>query len=100
MREICLSGYGFATERASLFLGEYARTSNPFADVGRRTVSVQVTSVVRASDTSFQVKWTERAYERGSLAGTSRWTAMLTVTVQPPRSEERRGGKACVSTVK
>src|SRR3546814_12342387 len=63
-------------------------TSNPFADVGRRTVSVQVTSVVRASDTSFQVKWTERAYERGSLAGTSRWTAMLTVKVQPPRSAD------------
>src|SRR3546814_5681635 len=61
---------------------------NPFAEVGRRTVSVQVTSVVRASDSSFQVKWTEQAYERGSLSGTSRWTAMLTVKVQPPRSAE------------
>src|SRR3546814_2754507 len=48
MRENWLSAYDFATERASLFLGEYARTSNPFADVGRRTVSVQVTSVARA----------------------------------------------------
>jgi type IV secretion system protein VirB5 len=86
MRENWLSAYDFATERASLFLGEYARTSNPFADVGRKTVSVQVTSVVRASDTSFQVKWTESAYERGSLVGTSRWTAMLTVKIQPPRS--------------
>src|SRR3546814_8589192 len=61
---------------------------NPFAEVGRRTVSVQVTSVVRASDSSFQVKWIEQAYERGSLAGTSRWTAMLTVKVQPPRSAD------------
>lgn len=88
MRENWLSAYDFATERASLFLGEYARADNPFADVGRRTVSVQVTSVVRASDTSFQVKWTEQAYERGSLAGKSRWTAILTVKVQPPRSAE------------
>ncbi len=85
MRENWLSAYDFATERASLFLGEYARTANPFADVGRRTVSVQVTSVVRASDTSFQVKWTEQEYERGSLSGTSRWTAILTVKMQPPR---------------
>ena len=85
MRENWLSAYDFATERASLFLGEYARTSNPFADVGRKTVSVQVTSVVRASDTSFQVKWTEQQYERGSLASTSRWTAMLTVKIKPPR---------------
>ena len=88
MRENWLSAYDFVTERASLFLGEYARADNPFADVGRRTVSVQVTSVVRASDTSFQVKWTEQQFERGSLAGTSRWTAMLSVKVQPPRSAD------------
>lgn len=88
MRKNWLSAYDFATERASLFLGEYARADNPFAEVGRRTVSVQVTSVVRASDSSFQVKWTEQVFERGSLSGTSRWTAMLTVKVQPPRSAE------------
>ncbi|MGV7120797.1 conjugal transfer protein TrbF [Sphingopyxis sp. 550A] len=88
MRENWLSAYDFATERASLFLGEYARADNPFAEVGRRTVSVQVTSVVRASDSSFQVKWTEQEYERGSLSGTSRWTAMLTVKIKPPRSTD------------
>ncbi|PJI87155.1 conjugal transfer protein TrbF [Sphingomonas koreensis] len=88
MRENWLSAYDFATERGALFLGEYARAANPFADVGRRTVSVQVTSVVRASDTSFQVKWTESDYERGSLAGTSRWTAMVTVKVKPPRAAD------------
>lgn len=88
MRENWLSAYGFAAARASQFLGEYARAAKPFADVGRRTVSVQVTSVVRASDSSFQVKWIESEFERGSLADTSRWTAMLTVKVQPPRSAE------------
>lgn len=88
MRENWLSAYDFATERGALFLGEYARAANPFADVGRKTVSVQVTSVVRASDTSFQVKWTESGFERGSLAGTSRWTAMVTVKLKPPRAAD------------
>jgi len=88
MRESWLAAYDFATERGALFLGEYARGSNPFAEVGRRTVSVQVTSVVRASDTSFQVKWIESEYERGSLAHISRWTAMVTVIVRPPRSAD------------
>ncbi|RZF59047.1 conjugal transfer protein TrbF, partial [Sphingomonas populi] len=41
-------------------------------------------SVVRASDRSFQVKWTETAYERGTEAGTSRWTAILTIVIKPP----------------
>jgi type IV secretion system protein TrbF len=88
MRDNWLSAYDFATERGSLFLGEYARATKPFSEVGRNTVSVQVTSVVRASDNSFQVKWTETEYERGSLAGTSRWTAILSVEVRPPGSAE------------
>ena len=88
MRENWLAAYDFATDRGALFLGEYARAANPFADVGRRTVSVQVTSVVRASDTSFRVAWSESEYERGSLASTSRWTAMVTVIVRSPRSAD------------
>ena len=88
MRGNWLSAYDFVTDRGARFLGEYARIANPFGAVGTRTVSVQVTSVVRASDRSFQVKWIETAYERGSLAGTSRWTAILTVVVKPPASAE------------
>ena len=88
MRENWLSAYDFVTERGGQFLGEYARSADPFGQVGTRTVSVQVTSVVRASDRSFQVKWTETAYERGSLVGTARWTAILTVAVRPPSSAE------------
>lgn len=88
MRENWLAAYDFASDRGALFLGEYARSANPFAEIGRRTVSVQVTSVVRASDRSFRVNWTEQAFERGSLASTSRWTAMVTIKVRPPRSAE------------
>ncbi len=61
MRENWLSAYDFASPRGAIFLGEYARSANPFGDVGDKTVSVQVTSVVRASDTSFQVKWLDNA---------------------------------------
>lgn len=88
MRENWLAAYDFASERGALFLSEFARSSDPFAQVGRRSVSVEITSVVRASPRSWQVKWKERAYERGSLAATSRWTAMLTVAVKPPRSAD------------
>lgn len=88
MRENWLSAYDFVTDRGALFLGEYARAAEPFANIGERTVSVQVTSVVRASETSFQVKWTESQYERGSLASTSRWTAILTIRQRPPRSAD------------
>lgn len=88
MRQSWLSAYDFVTERGSRFLNEYARVAQPFAQVGDRTVSVQVTSVVRASDRSFQVKWIETEYERGSLAGTSRWTAILSIQVKQPKSAD------------
>ncbi|MFS2108156.1 conjugal transfer protein TrbF [Sphingomonas sp. Sphisp140] len=88
MRENWLQAYDFASKHGAIFLGEYARSANPFADVGDKTVSVQVTSVVRASATSFQVKWSERAYARGSLAATSRWTAIVTILIKPPRDAD------------
>ena len=88
MRANWLSAYDFTTARGARFLSGYARDANPFGDIGTRTVSVQVTSVVRAFDRSFQLKWTESAYERGNLAGTSHWTAILSIVRRPPASAE------------
>ena len=88
MRDNWLSAYDFATQRGARFLNDYAREVNPFEDVGTRTVSVQVTSIVRASDRSFQVKWTESEYDRGSLAGTTHWTAILSVVTRPPTNAD------------
>ena len=88
MRENFLSAYDFATQRGALFLNDYARTADPFGKASDRTVSVQVTSVVRASDRSFQVKWTETDFDRGTRGGTSHWTAIVSVKVRPPTSAE------------
>ena len=84
VRQNWLEAYDFTTKRGAQFLGDYARNADPFAAIGERTVAIQVTSVIRASDRSFQVKWTETAYERGVQAGTSRWTGILTVALKPP----------------
>jgi type IV secretion system protein VirB5 len=88
MRQNWLAAYDFTTGRGARFLSGYAREADPFGEVGTRTVSVQVTSVVRASDRSFQVKWTESEYERGNLVQTSHWTAILSVVMRPPVSAD------------
>lgn len=85
VRKDWLEAYGFAAGNAVAFLDGYARARDPFKAVGDSSVSVDVTSVVRASDRSFQVKWTEQAYRQGSLAATSRWTAILAIAIRPPR---------------
>ncbi|MET0309337.1 MAG: conjugal transfer protein TrbF [Sphingomonas sp.] len=88
MRQNWLQAYDFATERGALALNEHARASAPFARLGEKTISVQVTSVVRASPTSFQVKWIEATFDRGNPVGATRWTAILTVAMRPPKSAE------------
>lgn len=88
VRQNWLRAYDFATDRAANTLNDYARENDPFSKVGQRTVTVEVTSVVRASDTSFELRWRELAYENGALADTTRHTALLSIALQPPRTEE------------
>ncbi len=88
MRRDWLSAYDFATRRGAAFLDAYARAANPFARIGDRTTSVQIVSVVRASERSFQVKWSESAFERGAPAGSTHWTAILTIVTKTPSSTD------------
>jgi type IV secretion system protein VirB5 len=89
VRQNWLRAYDFATDRGALALNDFARASDPFARVGRQQVAVEVSSVIRASDDSFRVAWIERTYENGQLARTERWTAILTIVVQPATDAER-----------
>jgi type IV secretion system protein VirB5 len=89
VRKNWLEAYDFVTDKGAVFLNEYARASDPFAEIGTRSVSIQITSVVRASDTSFQVKWVEQSFEHGSLTMTERWTALLTLVIEPPRTADK-----------
>lgn len=88
VRDNWLSAYDYTTERGALALSDYARGADPFAKVGRTQVAVEISSVIRASPDSFRVAWIERRYEDGQLAATERWTAILTVVLQPPKTAE------------
>jgi type IV secretion system protein VirB5 len=89
VRQNWLRAYEFTTDRGAAGLNDYARTNDPFAKVGKRQVAVEVSSVIRASPDSFRVAWFERSYENGQLAGTERWTAILTIALQQPRDADR-----------
>ncbi|HDL6904418.1 TPA: conjugal transfer protein TrbF [Yersinia enterocolitica] len=89
VRQNWLDAYDYTTDRGAAVLNEYARANDPFARIGRETVTVQINSVVRASDTSFQVRWTERRYVNGAAAAVERWTAVASIVLQTPRTEER-----------
>ncbi len=89
VRQNWLKAYDFVTDKGAVALNDYARANDPFAKIGQVQIAIEVASVIRASDDSFRVAWTERRYENASLAATERWTAILTIIVQPPRDAER-----------
>ena len=88
VRQNWLRAYDFTTDKGAMALNDYARSNDPFANVGKVQVAVEVSSVIRASPDSFRVAWIERRYQDGNLAATERWSAILTIVVQPPRTPE------------
>jgi len=89
LRRDWLEAYDYVTDKGALTLNDYARTNDPFSGVGKAQVSVEVSSVIRASGDSFRVEWVERRYVDNALAATERWSAILTIVVQTPTDADR-----------
>lgn len=88
MRQAWLRAYDFTDAAGAAALSDHARRADPFSQVGKAQAVVSVTSVVRASPSSFRVAWTEQRFEGGQLVATERWTAILTVRIKPPTTAE------------
>ncbi len=89
VRQNWLDAYDYTTDKGAVVLNEYARTNDPFARIGKESVTVQISSVTRASDTSFNVRWTETRFVNGALDRTERWNAVISTVLQTPRTEQR-----------
>ena len=89
LRQDWLRAYDFVTDRGALALNDFARNADPFAKIGKMQVTIEISSVIRASPESFRIAWIERRYENAQLASTERWTAILSVVVQTPHEADR-----------
>jgi type IV secretion system protein VirB5 len=89
LRQNWLDAYSYVTDKGAAALNDYARTNDPFSKVGKTQIAIEVSSVIRASDDSFRVAWTERRYVDDALASTERWSAILTIVVQTPTDAAR-----------
>jgi type IV secretion system protein VirB5 len=88
LRRQWLRAYRYARGEGALALSAYAREADPFSRLGREQVSVELSSVVRASPESFRVEWTERHYAGGAPGALERWTAILTVALEAAHDPE------------
>lgn len=62
-----------------------APESNPSARMATELVSVEITSVIAQTPTTWQVDWTEQIFDRNGAPASppSRWRALVTVRVVP-----------------
>ena len=88
-RKDWLEAYDFADDKGQQALNDYARTDDPFAKGQHEQVSVDISSVIRATADSFRVEWVEHHFVDGSLANTERWSAILTIVLQTPTDQDR-----------
>ena len=89
VRQNWLKAYDFATDRGGQALNGYAQANDPFAKVGQTQVAVEVQSVIRASPDSFRITWLERAYTNGQLVTSQRWSAIVSIVIDPPHDPDR-----------
>ncbi len=73
-----------ATGRGARTLNSYAHDENPFAKIGRHTVTVAITDVARTSGDTFVIRWEEQTIEAGALVKTARFMGVVTVIFQSP----------------
>lgn len=88
VRENWLKAYAHTTDQAALTLNDYARAYDPFAEVGKRSVSVEIESVVRSSDDSFDLRWRETTFRSGVQVSSATYTGVLAIVFDQPRDEE------------
>src|SRR5205814_8913069 len=82
-------GYAYARGAARTYLDEYYRANNPFEIAKTYAVVPTVTSLLRLSPTSWQIRWTEeqRGLD-GLLLGKSQWEGVVRTEVVPPTSQD------------
>ena len=79
---------------ADRFLDAYYHSDdfahNPFKIAQKRTVTVQVDSILQVSSHSYQVRWAEISHDlNGVVIGTpTHWEAVLQTQVTPPESDD------------
>ena len=87
LRQNWTNAYHFLAPSAATVLDGYARTNDPFARVGQQAITVDVSSVLPRSPRTFQINWRETVYDQGGRPVLSNWTALISVTEKPPRTE-------------
>lgn len=84
-KELLNRAYAFTRGPAVSFLNEHFTSDNPFAKARNERVAVEVRSILRISEHTWQLQWEETPQSLEGRQGTARgWQAVATVELDPP----------------
>jgi type IV secretion system protein VirB5 len=87
IRQNWLAAYDYLTPKSAGYLNAWAQAHDPFAEVGRDAVNVEILNVVRRSARTYDLQWRETRFVNGQQAAQERWRALITIKLQPPKTE-------------
>lgn len=84
-----LDAYKLVTQKAANTLSAYVQKNDPFIRAAQERVSVDMLSIVRISDDSWQVDWKESQWgQQGEPIGETYWRGIFKVVIKVPTSEK------------
>ena len=73
---------------AQTFISDFYRTGQPFTRAQAETVSVDVQSVLRDSEETFEIEWLETIRDLyGAVKEKDRWKGAFSIALNPPKDE-------------
>ncbi|MEM7621230.1 MAG: conjugal transfer protein TrbF [Pseudomonadota bacterium] len=88
VRKNWLAVYDYLEGDAVQRVSSYAQNNDPFKRIGQQTVAIDVTSIVKASDKSYQIRWIEHTYEHGVRKSKDYYTSLVTLKRSKPKTED------------
>lgn len=79
--------FSFLYGRAAQTMKEWGQENDPTQEIGKTAKTIEIASVLKRTDTTYQVQWREILYVDGQRTSINRYTGLFTIIVQPPRNE-------------
>ena len=84
-----ISAYGSMRQKAALKMNEIVRKDDPMSNIGEETISVTPAAIVKMSDKTYQIRWTEDVFSKeGSPKQSYRMTGLITIDFTQPTNEK------------
>jgi len=88
LKENILNAYQFVTPKGKSILNNYTKEYDPFAKIKKLiAVSVTILSVIKRSESTYQVTWVEERFENGSRATSERYSGLFNILIKKPKTD-------------